>query len=194
MDALAARIRTIPPLLYDVLELRLDHCADLNIQQLGTLPFPLPVLMTLRPKDQGGAYQGSEVERLTLLLELARLQPAWLDVEYTVPPEHVARIQAASPGTQVILSYHNFTHTPENLDGILAGMRRTAFIFAQGSGQYPPASGQHLPGAPLPFEYTRKCAPQNAQKAGRYGEISRGRGGWRPCRAQRHLHTHRTSW
>ena len=126
MDALAARIRNLPPLLYDVLELRLDHCADLNIQQLGTLPFPLPVLMTLRPKDQGGAYQGSEAERLALLLELARLQPAWLDVEYTVPPEHVAHIQAASPGTQVILSYHNFTHTPENLDGILAGMRRTA--------------------------------------------------------------------
>lgn len=124
MGALAERIRGLPPL-YDVLELRLDHCADLDVERLGNFSFPLPVLMTLRPKDQGGAYQGSEEKRLALLLALARLRPAWLDVEYTVPPEEVARIQAASPETRLILSYHNFVETPADLGGVLAAMRAT---------------------------------------------------------------------
>lgn len=112
--------------LYDLLELRLDGCADLTPEGLAKIEFPLPVIFTLRAAREGGAFTGSEEERLNMLERLISLKPAYLDVEAFVAADDIARLRAASPETQIILSAHNFVETPADLDALLESMRKKA--------------------------------------------------------------------
>jgi len=79
---------------------------------------PLPVIVTCRPKRQGGRFDGPETSRLAILREAARLDPAFLDVEMDVPP-------AERPDGPIILSHHDFDGVPADLDALSAGMDRS---------------------------------------------------------------------
>ena len=125
IGAVAQRLAALPPV-FDMVELRLDALEAFRVQDVASLVLPCPALFTLRPKGQGGAFAGSEAERLEGLLALAGLAPAYIDVEYDTPPEWIARIATASPGTQLVLSCHDFTRTPEDLAALLAPMRAAA--------------------------------------------------------------------
>jgi 3-dehydroquinate dehydratase/shikimate dehydrogenase len=48
-------------------------------------------LVTCRRKEEGGAWEGGEAERLEVLAQAARSRPAWLDLEWELPvPEVLA--------------------------------------------------------------------------------------------------------
>lgn len=127
---IAAVIAGLEPGLYDMLELRLDGCRDLSVQGLGKVlrnpPRPLPILLTLRSPAEGGAFSGSEAERLDLLEALMTLKPDFVDVEAAVAAARTGRIRAVSPRTRLILSWHDFTGTPRDLSAVLARMRERA--------------------------------------------------------------------
>lgn len=113
---------------FDLLELRLDACADLSIEGAASLldSSPQPVIFTLRSRDEGGGFGGSEEERLDLLEKLIRLQPGAMDLEAHIPAERLARIYSLSPGTRRIISRHDFAQTPSSLAGLrlmVEGMR-----------------------------------------------------------------------
>jgi 3-dehydroquinate dehydratase/shikimate dehydrogenase len=116
-------LESVDTSLYAALELRLDACADLNLDVLGRIDFPLPVIFTLRCKEEGGAYTGSEAERLALLADLLQLKPDYVDIEASVAAEKIARICSVSPATKLILSQHDFKHTPASLEDMLEAMR-----------------------------------------------------------------------
>lgn len=122
LEECAAMLRQLEPKLYDLVELRLDACTDLTIEGVASLPRPLPVLFTLRSPAEGGAFKGSEEERLDMIAKLMTLRPEYMDVEAFVDPERIKAIRAVSPSTRIVLSKHNFSTTPENLDDILAEM------------------------------------------------------------------------
>ena len=105
----------------DVIELRLDYLEQLSIIGLKSAltQIPYPVIVTLRPASQGGHYAGSEEDRLQLLQELADVQSAYLDIEFSLNPATI-KVQ---PATQLIRSYHNFAETPEDLEAILSDMQ-----------------------------------------------------------------------
>ena len=123
---MAAVLDTLDASLFDALELRLDACEDLTAEGLARLPLPLPAIFTLRCREEGGAFQGEEAVRLTLLETLIRLKPAYMDIEASVPADRIAAIRALSPTTQIILSRHNFTETPDALEDMLHTMRAQA--------------------------------------------------------------------
>lgn len=126
LQEIAASIESLETGLYDLLELRLDGCRDLTPEGLARLRPPLPCILTLRAASEGGAYAGSEEERLDMLERLAALRPAYLDVEAFVPAERIARIRAVSPETRLILSAHDFFGTPDDLEAVLENMRAKA--------------------------------------------------------------------
>jgi 3-dehydroquinate dehydratase/shikimate dehydrogenase len=109
----------------DIAELRLDYFEKLDIQELESLRkiFPIPMIFTLRSKSQGGQYPGEETQRLAQIESLAKLQPEFIDLEYDTPPSFIEQMQKIYPQTQFILSYHDFTHTPDLLN-ILTKMRQ----------------------------------------------------------------------
>lgn len=101
----------------DLVELRLDLFDDLDI---GQLKCPLPMILTLRVASQGGKYNGDEKERLATIRRLAALKPAYIDLESHVDPAFVKEMPVP-----VILSHHDFTETPQDIDKVYQEMTKT---------------------------------------------------------------------
>jgi 3-dehydroquinate dehydratase/shikimate dehydrogenase len=111
----------------DMVELRLDTLQSLDIPAIKELQndFTLPMIFTLRNQRQGGNYLHSEGKRLKDLHRLAQLNPEYLDIEYDVPSHTINEIHSQFPQIKIILSYHNFKETPQDLESIYLEMQRT---------------------------------------------------------------------
>jgi len=96
---------------FDAYELRVDTFENNPIEEIERIRSVVkkPCIYTLRSVSHGGKYAGDPY----FLLELARMHPEFLDVEYDVAED----IFDAIPGdVPLILSYHNFDSTPEDLE------------------------------------------------------------------------------
>lgn len=107
----------------DLIEIRLDLLDQPEVQPfLDGLTTPL--LFTNRPQWEGGSWQGSEEERIALLVAAVDSGAAYVDIELLAPDESRRQILAAAAAarSKVIVSWHNFTDTPD--DGVLADIFR----------------------------------------------------------------------
>jgi len=102
----------------DLVEIRADFIRDLDLDLLFRNK-PAPVIFTLRSRQEGGAYLGSELQRLETILQAAQRGADYVDVEFSAFWRIVLK---RVPCEQVILSCHNFEETPRNLDGLLDDM------------------------------------------------------------------------
>ncbi len=98
----------------DLLELRLDYFAATPDIAALIAESPRPVIVTCRPKREGGLFTGPEELRLAWLEEARRRGAAYLDIE----GDSFATFR---PGgrTRLIASYHNFRETPADLPRIV---------------------------------------------------------------------------
>lgn len=115
----------------DLVELRLDYFKMVDIDALKKLrvQFSIPMIFTLRSSLQGGNFSQSEESRLETIQRLAALKPEYLDLENHVSPKFIAEISLQHPEIKLILSYHNFEETPEDLEGLYQEMRKTPACF-----------------------------------------------------------------
>jgi 3-dehydroquinate dehydratase / shikimate dehydrogenase len=102
----------------DAVEVRADYIQDLDVKELFRHK-PLPILFTLRAAHEGGEYRGPETTRIETILEAARSGADWVDIEFSSPWKTVLQ---EIPREQVVLSYHNFSETPADLQSILDRM------------------------------------------------------------------------
>lgn len=111
----------------EMVELRLDFFKTIDLAALKELrvAFAIPMIFTLRSKAQGGSYNKDEEDRLQDIQRLLELKPEYLDLENHVSHHLIDEIVEKNPQTKVIISYHNFTHTPERLEKIYQEMRKT---------------------------------------------------------------------
>lgn len=109
----------------DLVELRLDHFTERNPEGLKQLQitYSIPMIFTLRSQLQGGNYTGSEEDRLKEMKSLAQLKPDYLDVESHVSPQFIRELTTLHPEIKLIVSYHDFTGTPEKFDQIYEEMK-----------------------------------------------------------------------
>lgn len=105
----------------DLVELRLDGVEDIDVA--GALEGRrLPVLVTCRPRWEGGSFDGSEEERRRLL-EIARQGGAeYVDVEWRAGFDALVR---SNHGRGIVLSMHDFDGLPGDLATRVAAMRAT---------------------------------------------------------------------
>jgi len=105
----------------DLVELRLDLFEILDLEALKSLQthFSIPMIFTLR----------SQSKRLEDIRSLAALKPQYLDLEEETPPYFIAEIASQYPAVKLILSYHHFEATPEDLEGIYFEMKKTPAYF-----------------------------------------------------------------
>ncbi len=110
----------------DLVELRLDGFTEISLTALKQLrtTFKIPMIFTLRSRQQGGNYANSEEMRLTELRRLAALLPEYLDIEDHVSAAFIAQIAAEFPSIKLILSHHDFTGTPPALDHLYQAMQQ----------------------------------------------------------------------
>ena len=96
----------------DILELRIDllkvnaRAALHDIRETG-----LPVIITNRMKQEGGAWGGSEEERVSTLISLLPLADA-VDIELCARDRDMVVKKARDTGKTVIISTHDFEKTP----------------------------------------------------------------------------------
>jgi 3-dehydroquinate dehydratase-1 len=115
----------------DAIELRLDlmNEEDRAIEQLKGFVSQLevPVIVTNRRKEEGGAFSGTEPERIALLSSmLDSVNVDAVDIELLSPPEEKRMLvaKAKSLRVPVICSFHDFNGMPprSELEAIVTRM------------------------------------------------------------------------
>ena len=100
----------------DVVEIRLDSLARPEIEPF-VKSLAAPLLFTNRPEWEGGSFTGSEVERISLLLQAIRFDCALVDLEMKTAPElraDLLDVLLTHPRTGLIISWHDFSGTPSS--------------------------------------------------------------------------------
>lgn len=96
----------------DFIELRIDWIRDLNLKALiqEAKHYGCRVIVTNRSRACGGKFAGSERARIQLLETAAKLGADFIDVE----DSSISQLKCRGK-SKVIVSYHNFACTPDNL-------------------------------------------------------------------------------
>ena len=82
---------------------------------------------TLRPKNEGGKFTGSEKERKSILKLISEYNPFLLDVEFnTLKKDQKLRQYLKKSKTVILVSWHDFKKTPniKKLNSTLKEMRK----------------------------------------------------------------------
>lgn len=82
---------------------------------------------TLRPRSEGGRFEGTERERIMMLKLIAEYGPRLIDIEYdTLRKNSGLAKYVAGTGTEILVSWHDFRKTPRHpeLQKRLQSMRR----------------------------------------------------------------------
>jgi len=97
----------------DVAELRADYLVEPDLKAILTKK-PLPVMVTCRPAWEGGRWTGDEVLRVGLLEDACVLGADYVDLEFKAFKDIKLR------GTKLVVSWHDFEKTPDDLDRLAA--------------------------------------------------------------------------
>lgn len=94
----------------DLVETRLDYLKDVSIPEISRLisKHVGKIIATLRPKWEGGVYEGDEESRLSILESIASQNPAFIDIEYRV----AEKLDLSYLNVGKIVSWHDFNETP----------------------------------------------------------------------------------
>lgn len=111
-----ARLVSQPHPEADVVEARLDYLDQIDLS-LILQNRPLPVIATIRTREDRGDWKGTEPERLEILQQACQFGAEYVDVEWD-RLEHFG-----DPGnSKLIGSYHDFEGTPATLEGIVRSL------------------------------------------------------------------------
>jgi len=104
-------------------ELRLDYLESVDLPGL-LRDKPGRVIVTNRLPQEGGRWRGSESQRRSLLEQACQLGADFVDLELAADPAWRESLLTQRGSTRVILSWHDFTSTPDTgrLKEVLAEM------------------------------------------------------------------------
>ena len=97
-------------------EIRLDFVKPADVPDvLDSIKEKLSrCVCTLRPKNEGGKFSGSEKERVSILKLITEYNPFLLDVEFnTLKKNQKLRQYLKKSKTSILVSWHNFKKTPD---------------------------------------------------------------------------------
>ena len=116
--------------LADIVELRLDYLKIDELENLiDSLPSLIsealhPLILTLRPADQGGRSHLDLSHRLEFWFQILKTGDCYFDLELDVVEQLVGR-QATVDWGRIICSHHDFSGGPANLEGIYQQLSAT---------------------------------------------------------------------
>ena len=112
----------------DYVEIRFDFVKPEELQRAidSSRPIKNRAVFTLRSKEQGGKFAGSEQDRIKWLYKLAEIRPMLLDVELdTLRQNDDLTDFLEGQKTPILVSWHDFLQTPqkEKIADVLSEMR-----------------------------------------------------------------------
>ncbi|HZE97731.1 MAG TPA: shikimate dehydrogenase [Planctomycetota bacterium] len=108
----------------DLCELRIDYLRNPDLPKILSAK-PLPVLATVRPKWEGGQFDGDESVRFGLLEDACLHGADYVDVEFRAYKDLKLR------DAKLIVSYHDFEKTPEDLEATALKMASLEPLFVK---------------------------------------------------------------
>ena len=113
-EEMAAKATAAFALGSDLVEFRVDLAKEPPSRLAAEIArFARKAIITVRRKEEGGGFKGSEAERLEAISSLSRLKPAYLDIELTTARENPDWFRhEVSRGPRKIVSWHDFSGTP----------------------------------------------------------------------------------
>jgi 3-dehydroquinate dehydratase-1 len=95
----------------DIIEFRIDALEDPDADEIQNIIAEInhPLIATNRVKSEGGFFNGSEEERISILIKAAKYADI-VDIELQTETELQEKVIKASKST--IVSYHDFKKTP----------------------------------------------------------------------------------
>jgi len=95
----------------DIIEFRIDALEDPDTDEIQNIIAEIdrPLIATNRVKSEGGFFNGSEEERISILIKAAKYADI-VDIELQTGTELQEKVIKASKST--IVSYHDFKKTP----------------------------------------------------------------------------------
>jgi 3-dehydroquinate dehydratase/shikimate dehydrogenase len=102
----------------DMVELRLDTVSDPSAAA-ALAGRTKPVIITCRPRNEGGHFKGSEDERRAILSEALALGAEYVDLEWR---GSCADLIERTGGRRIVLSHHDFDGVPADLDAMARDM------------------------------------------------------------------------
>ncbi len=115
----------------DLAELRFDYAKNLDFESKFLYDFisaaksrNKPIIITNRTKEEGGAFCGSEDERMAILKKAIELGADYIDIECSADKSSIKNLISSKKNTKVIVSYHNFNETPNNLKGVYSDIKK----------------------------------------------------------------------
>lgn len=97
----------------DLVEFRVDMLEESPSSMVkGLRRFARKAVITVRRKEEGGGFRGSEAERLALISELSGLKPLYVDVELSTAVENPEWYGSLKSAPKKIVSWHDFAGTP----------------------------------------------------------------------------------
>ncbi len=100
------------------MELRLDMLPNLSsmlddvVKLISKFSSKHEIIATVRSSIEGGKFMNGEKARLRIITELIKAQPKYIDIELRSPIVRDVIDLAKENNVNVIVSYHNFTETP----------------------------------------------------------------------------------
>jgi 3-dehydroquinate dehydratase type I len=109
--------------LHNFVELRLDYLPSIPLDFLPRLKKEVlgKAIITCRSRQDGGEFAGNDEEQLTILQQANELGFTLVDVDLRL----INQLELVEKKSQIIVSYHHFSHTPGylQLKKILKRMR-----------------------------------------------------------------------
>ncbi|MEO2043517.1 MAG: type I 3-dehydroquinate dehydratase, partial [Nitrospinaceae bacterium] len=105
----------------DILELRLDLLDAPDLASLLDVA-KLPVIVTCRSKVDGGQFRGPDEDRIKLLQDALKVGADYVDIEVSTPRKHLQPFLEEADPSKIILSFHDFSHTPEDFNPLYDAM------------------------------------------------------------------------
>ncbi len=100
----------------DLVELRIDKLTrGISPRELESelSVFAERAVITVRSGSEGGAFRGSEAQRMGLISRLAEMGPAYLDIELSTAKGNAKWVKSLPSDVERIASWHDFEGTPE---------------------------------------------------------------------------------
>lgn len=112
-EAMARKASAAFALGTDIVEFRVDYAEESHSKVAEKIAkFRGKAVITVRRKDEGGRFVGTEERRLRAISELAGIAPLYLDVELSTANENPGWFAALPDGSRKIVSWHDFKATP----------------------------------------------------------------------------------
>ena len=105
----------------DILELRLDLINSFDLNALLKAATK-PVIVTNRSKLDGGQFKGGDEERVRALHDALEAGADYVDIEVSTAREHLQPFLEGHETSRIIISYHDFSHTPEDINPLYEAM------------------------------------------------------------------------